>query len=158
MRIHFWNTFFSVFFLLLVVLGVSYLAEARLIFYDVPVRDLLLIALAVFRLVRLFTYDHITTFIRDWFKDAPVNSLRHTLGALLNCLWCTGLWFSFLVVFCYFATPFSWPVILVLALAALASFFQVFTNLVSWSAQLKKLEAHSFGGTPLPPDTHSKCG
>lgn len=143
MRIHFWNTFFSIFFALLLILGIWYLAAARLIFYDVPVRDLLLISLAIFRLVRLFTYDHITSFIRDWFRDAPKDSLGHTLGALLSCLWCTGLWFSFLVVFCYFWTPYAWPIILVLAVSALASFFQVLTNLISWSAQNKKLESRA---------------
>lgn len=143
MRIHFWNTVFSIFFAILMILGIWYLAAARLIFYDVPVRDLLLISLAIFRLVRLFTYDHITGFIRDWFKGAPQDSFGHTVGALLNCLWCTGLWFSFVVVFCYFWTPYSWPIILVLAVSAIASFFQVLTNLVSWSAQNKKLESQA---------------
>jgi hypothetical protein len=138
MKIHTWNVVFSAFFAVLLFYGVWWLAASRLIFYDVPVRDLVLIALAIFRLVRLFTYDVITAFIRNWFVDAPENSLGHTLGALLNCPWCTGLWFSFVVVFFYFATPYSWPVILVLALAALASLMQVLSNWVGWSAEAKK--------------------
>ena len=144
MRIHPWNFFFSLFFAALVLMGTWYLAVSRLIFYDVPFRDLLLLALAIFRLIRLFSYDIITQFIRDWFIDAPKNSLRHTLGALVNCPWCTGLWFSFIIVFFYFATPFSWPIILILALAALASLFQILANLIGWSAEVKKLEAKMF--------------
>lgn len=145
MRIHFWNFFFSLFFAALVLLGTWYLAANRLVFYDVPFRDLILIALAVFRLVRLLSYDVITAFVRDWFIGARQDSLGHTLGALVNCPWCTGLWFSFLVVFFYFATPlFAWPIIIILALAALASLFQIAANLVGWSAELKKLETKAF--------------
>jgi hypothetical protein len=144
MRIHFWNLIFSLFFAFLVLFGTWWLAASRLIFYDVPARDLILLSLAIFRLVRLFSYDVITAFIRDWFVGAPQNSLRHTLGALVNCPWCIGLWFSFIVVFFYFATPFSWPIIIILALAGVASIFQVLANLIGWSAELKKMEAKAF--------------
>lgn len=138
MRIHFWNTVFSLFFIVLVVLGITYLAGVGRIFYDVPIRDVVLMALAIFRLVRLMTYDHITQFIRDWFANAPKNSFGHTVGQLINCPWCTGLWFSFIIVFFYFASIYSWPVILILSLAALASFLQILANSIGWSAEMKK--------------------
>lgn len=138
MKIHTWNVVFSAFFAVLLFYGIWWLAASRLIFYEVPVRDLVLIALATFRLVRLFTYDVITQFMRDWFAEARPNSFGHTISTLLNCPWCTGLWFSFIVVFFYFATPYSWPVILVLALAAIASVLQVLSNWIGWSAEAKK--------------------
>jgi hypothetical protein len=143
-RIHTWNLIFSAFFAVLVIYSIWWLAASRLIFYDIPVRDLVLISLAIFRLVRLFSYDVITQFIRDWFVGARENSFGHTLGALLNCPWCTGLWFSWFVVFFYFALPYSWPVIIILALAGVASLIQVLSNWIGWSAELKKLEAKSF--------------
>lgn len=141
MRIHFWNVVFSLFFAVLVLFGSYWLIATRAIFYDVPFIDMFLMSLAIFRLVRLFTYDVITQFIRDWFVGAKVNSLPHTLGALINCPWCTGLWFSFLVVFFYFATAFAWPIIMILALAALGSFLQVLANLVGWMAEERKQTA-----------------
>lgn len=140
MRIHFWNFFLTLFYALLVIAAVGYLASVGRIFYDIPVRDLILIALAIFRLTRLFTYDVIMQFVRNWFVGAEPNTLRHTLGILVNCPWCTGLWFSLVVLFFYFATIYSWPVILILALASLASFFQILANWVGWSAEKKKLE------------------
>ena len=146
MRIHPWNALLTLFFAALVAIAVWWLFAANRVFYDVPFRDLLLIALATFRLTRLFTYDVITKFMRDWFVGTRENSLPHTLGVLLNCPWCTGLWFSFLVVFFYFATPFAWPVIILLALAGLASFFMIVANLVSWTAEAKKLEVLSRKG------------
>jgi hypothetical protein len=141
MRIHFWNTFFSLLLLVLVFVGFSWLFDRGQVFYDIPLRDLILLSLAVFRLIRLFTYDIITQFIRDWFVGARPDTLPHTLGALINCPWCTGLWFSFVVLFGYFATPYSWPVILMLAIAALGSFLQLIANSVGWGAELKKRDA-----------------
>ena len=140
MRTHFWNIVLSVFFALLVIISIAILSDAGRIFYSVPGRDLVLMALAIFRLVRLFTYDQITQFIRDWFSGAPEGSLRYTLDRLIHCPWCTGLWFSWMIITFYFASIYSWPVILILSLASLASFFQILANWIGWSAEYKKLE------------------
>lgn len=143
MRIHPWNTLLSLFFAALMVVAIWWLFSTGRIFYQVPFRDLLLIALATFRLIRLFTYDIITKFIRDWFVNAKEDSFLGTLGTLINCPWCTGLWFAFLVVFSYFATPYAWPVIIILAVAGIASFFMTFSNLIGWMAEGRKLEVRS---------------
>lgn len=140
MRFHFWNTVLSLFFAFLVVLSVSLLSSAGRIFYTVPERDLFLMALAIMRLTRLFTYDHITEFIRNWFVGARPNTLRHTLGVLINCPWCLGLWFSWVIVTLYFSTVYSWPIILILSLAALGSIFQILANWIGWSAEHRKLK------------------
>ncbi|MES2225994.1 MAG: DUF1360 domain-containing protein [Patescibacteria group bacterium] len=143
MRIHFWNVVLSLFFILLIIISIGWLSATHRIFYDVPVRDMVLIALATFRLVRLFTYDHITKFIRDWFVGASEGSLGQTLGALLACPWCTGLWFGFVMVFFYFASIYSWPVILILSVASVASLLQVLANWIGWSAEAKKMEVQN---------------
>lgn len=149
MRIHKWNFLLSLFFVVLVLYSVWYLIADRSLYYAVPVRDLVLMGLAIFRFTRLFTYDVITQFIRDWFVGARKDSFRHTLGALLDCPWCTGLWFSWFVVFFYFAAPVvAWPIILIMALASGASFFQLIANWVGWSAELKKMETKSFEQLP----------
>ncbi len=136
----FWNGSFSVFFALLIVLGILYLDVGHRFDRVISLGDFVLMALAIWRLIRLFTYDAITEFIRDWFEGAPPHTFRGTLGTLWNCPWCIGLWLSFVVVFFYFATPYAWPVILILALAAVASFLQILSNLIGWSAEAKKLQ------------------
>ena len=148
MRIHFWNLMFSLFFLVLVLLGSVVLLQSGRMPQTITFGNVFLLSLAIFRLVRLFTYDHITEFIRAWFVGAPKESFRGTMGALLNCPWCTGLWFSFVVVFFAFMTALAWPVILVLALAALASFFQLVANLIGWHAEAKKEESQIGRETP----------
>lgn len=140
MRFHFWNTALSLFFALLVITSIAWLSDAGRIYYDIPVRDLVLMALAIFRLIRLFTYDRITQFIRDWFVGKEKDSFLDTLGVLINCPWCIGLWFSWMVVTFYFASIYSWPIILLLSLAALASVFQVISNWIGWNAEYRKIE------------------
>lgn len=128
----------SLFYAALVIFGIWYLAMAGLFARSVGLPDFLLMTLAVWRLVRLFTYDAITKFIRDWFDGAHPQTLRGTIFTLMTCPWCTGLWFGATVVFFYFATPYAWPVILILAISAVGSFFQVLSNYVGWAAEAKK--------------------
>lgn len=140
MRFHLWHTTLSIFFILAALIGYDWLLNANRLAAFIPLTDFVLMALAVTRLVRLFTYDAITAFVREWFVGADPRSFRGTLGTLINCPWCTGLWFSLVVVFFYFAAPIAWYMILVLALSSLASFFQLLANVVGWSAELKKKE------------------
>lgn len=137
----FWNIVFSLFFAGLVVSGFVFLAGEGRLLADIPVLDLVLMALATFRLVRLFTYDHITAFLREWLGVSRPGTFLGTVNDLLRCPWCTGVWFSFLGYFGYcFSRGAVMPLILMLAIAALASFFQIFANLVGWNAEDKKLD------------------
>ena len=138
LRNHFWSMVLTLFFIALVVLGIAYLAVTGGFLHPLGLSDFLLITLAVWRLTRLFTYDAITKFIRDWFVASRPETFGGTLYILLTCPWCTGLWFAATVVFFYFATPYAWPVILILAVAAVGSFLQVVSNLIGWSAEYKK--------------------
>lgn len=148
MRFHFWHTALLVFFALLCVVGYAWLDALHALGRAVPLGDFVLMALAVMRLTRLFTYDSITTFVRDWFVGADPRSLRGSLGTLINCPWCTGLWFSLIIIFFYFALPvITWYAILLLALAAVGSFLQLLTNWIGWSAEARKREAQ----TPILP-------
>lgn len=140
---HTWSIIASIFYGTLLISGISFLAVGGYFTRTVGVADFILMSIAVWRLTRLFTYDAITKFIRDWFEGTSPNSLLGTLHTLINCPWCTGLWFGFMVVFFYFYTPFTWPVLLILGISAMGSFFQVLSNYIGWSAEVKKLQAKS---------------
>lgn len=137
-KFHFWYVTFSVFFAALLIFGYRWLDTFGLFMPWMPLEDFVLITLATMRLVRLFTYDIITKFIRDWFAGAEPETFRGTLGALIGCPWCSGLWFAATLVFLYYLSPIAWYVILILAVASVASFFQLLANLVGWSAEAKK--------------------
>lgn len=148
-----WNIVFGVFFVALVLGGVKWITSVGFMHIFIPIEDMVIMSLAIFRLIRLASYDVITKFIRDAVGSARSDSFVGTFSALLNCPWCTGLWFSFFVVFAYYLSPLSWPIILVLALAGVASLIQVLSNLIGWHAEGKKREV-------LGPSESSttKCG
>jgi len=133
-----WNIAFGFFFLAVVLIGADWLFKTGRFSPYIPLGDFLLIALATFRLTRLVCYDIITAFLRDWLASFEKGTFFGTLGALVGCPWCAALWFAFFVTFFYFASPLAWFVILILAIAGVASIFQLTANLLGWSAELKK--------------------
>ncbi len=139
MKSTFWHLAFSVTFLAFVGGGFWFLIDTGRLPFGITLFDLTLVVLAIMRLTRLVAYDAIFKFFRDWF-DKPKGTFLGTVGELVNCPWCLGLWFGFTVTFFYFLTPYAWFFILGLAVSALASLFQILANLIGWSAEYKKLK------------------
>ena len=98
--------------------------------------------LAVFRIIRLFVYDRITKWFRDMFVGFESGPGK-TINDLLGCPWCIGVWASVVVVFFYYLSSISWIVILMLAVASVASFLQILANLIGWKAENLKLDANT---------------
>lgn len=147
-----WNIIFTLFFLVLIFMGSVILeSEAYKTYAELTLIDYTLMALAAFRFTRLVVYDKVTAFFREQFWDAqemktkvvltkPKKGPRRTLADLLSCPWCFGLWASTTVVFFYLLTPYAiFPVIL-LALGAVASFFQILANMIGHKAEQLKRE------------------
>lgn len=147
---YFWNFVFAVFFAILVVMGAIILeTESRIRLTELSLTDYVLITLASWRLTRLFVYDAITKFFREQFWDVvkvgktfklekPKVGPRRTLADLLSCVWCFGMWASATVAFFYLLTPYAvFPVVL-LAVGAVASFLQIFSNLIGHKAEILK--------------------
>jgi hypothetical protein len=150
---YFWNFVFSVFFIILIVLGAIILeTESRIPLTELAVVDYVLITLATWRLVRLFVHDIITRFFREQFWDVvkvgrgyrlekPKAGPRRTLADLLSCPWCMGVWMAATVTFFYLLTPYMIFPTIFLAISAVATFLQLLSNLVGYKAELLKNEA-----------------
>lgn len=137
---------------------------AMLVFYvrdgEVPSKiepfDIVILSLACFRLIRLFTYDQIMRAVRDLFVEKRQvvdengqllvvrrkvgNGGRRSLADLFSCPWCMGMWVSFFTVFLYFMFPAVKYLALILAIAALGSSFQIFMNMLGAKAEFYKHE------------------
>jgi len=135
---HHWNAIFSVAFLVIASLIFILLQDdyaLNKILRSIGALDIAIMSLAVFRLIRLFSFDKIFEFVRLWFLDAkekdggvsyekPPRGPRRTAADLLECIWCTGIWSALIVSALYFSGVFGQFVVLILAIAALGSFFQ----------------------------------
>lgn len=125
----FWNLAFTAAFAFACLALMAYLSDVPNVFVRVGVWDFFLLSFASFRLIRLFTYDKITAFLRDYLA-ARSGAVGKTLHSLIICPWCTGVWTSLLVVTLFFV-PYAQPILLVLAVAGIASSVQVIMNAVS---------------------------
>jgi len=149
---YFWNIVFALLFLAFIITGGIILeSEAYRPMTDVTVFEFVILALATFRLTRLFVYDKITAFFREQFYDVvelktkrylekPARGPRRTLADLLSCPWCTGVWFAATVVFFYYLTPYAWYPILFLAIAGVATTLQLLANMIGWQAEKLKMD------------------
>lgn len=145
----------STIFLLLLLTFNYILVDLKLIssFQDLNLFDITLIALACFRLVRLFVYDSVAQFIRDFFLDIkedkvghvvmihrskPRGGVKRLISDLLGCPWCTSVWVALFATFFYYLIPGLWFAYLVLVISGLGSFIQIFTNKIGWQAEYNK--------------------
>jgi len=151
---NFWSFIFTAVFIGAVAYGV-YALYVLGVDFSVTVFEFVILALAIFRLIRLSTYDSIAQFARDIFTDRewsdagdgtflvtrikPKKGPRRKLYELFACPWCIGVWVSAIVMFFFYYAAITWPVIVLLALAGLASVMQLSANLVGWHAEGKKI-------------------
>lgn len=156
---NFWNFWLLVLSALLLALEVYILVLFDKLPTTISFFDVVLIALASFRLTRLFVYDAIMHFVRDWFLIRTVTYTRkneivvtrtkyqdgpeRAMSDLFSCPWCMGLQVAMLVVFIYYLTPLAWIVILMFAVAGAATFIQLLANAVGWRAESLKRETES---------------
>jgi len=138
---HRWNAIFILVYIILVFIlaGFVWLVDRRFP-AEISFFDFAILSLATFRLVRLFIYDRVMLFVREFFMSS-ISGPRRVAGELMHCPWCFGLWAGTFVVFFYFVMPMAWLVLLILAVSGVGSFIQILINLVGWRAELSKLEA-----------------
>jgi len=151
------NIWLSVFFAVLALGGVLWLWRHALLPVSIHPFDFVLLALATFRLTRLFVYDSVMAWLRNLFMDVvvvvtelgettlilekPASGFRRTMADLLACPWCVAMWSALSVSFVFFLTPLAWFPIFILALAAVASFTQLLANMIGWAAEYLKQKA-----------------
>ncbi len=121
-------------------------SEAYKTYEELALVDFVLVTLASFRLIRLFTYDKIFAFLREQFYNTvekggevyllkPEKGPRRTLADLLSCPWCFGVWATATVLFFYLLTPYALFPVLLLALSGVASMLQITANLIGHKAE-----------------------
>ncbi|WP_027408897.1 DUF1360 domain-containing protein [Anoxybacteroides tepidamans] len=107
--------------------------------------DLLLLSLASFRFTRLLVYDAIMAWLRKPFHDIVEETLpdgstetflivkgsgiKHWIGELLSCYWCTGVWCAAFFYGGYMLFPsFFGPLVHIFAIAGCAALIETIVS------------------------------
>jgi Protein of unknown function (DUF1360) len=145
-----WSVVFSVIHISLILLSTYVLWKKTGLHISIPTFDFIILILATFRLTRLFVYDHIMEWFRNFPMDRtlyddgsveyikPVMGFRAALATLLQCPWCMAVWMGLPVTFLYFYTPFAWYPLFVFATIGAATFLQISVNMIGWTAEVQK--------------------
>ncbi len=112
----------------------------------ISVLNLFLLGLASARLSDIISTDEIMTWLREPFvrmeteevADREVRTrtgrgvgIRKTIGDLLSCPWCVGVWVAAGLTYAYYLWPTGvWLLILLLAIAEVGSIFQTISTIL----------------------------
>ncbi len=119
--------------------------ELSYIVRDMPLWATTLVAIfAVFRLIRLVTYDKVTNFIRHWFRKGHFESFRYGVHELLSCPWCSGMWISLVFVPFVYHSDFIRFFAVIFAISGVATLIQLLANTIGWRAEYTKRKVEKF--------------
>lgn len=127
-----------VFVLLLIVLGIL-LNNKGISIESLSILDLLLICIATYRMTRLMVYDRIFKLVRDIIRSFEGTGLGDSLKAIVTCPWCAGVWISLFNVAIFFLVPYGVLFIYVMAVAGIATIFQLSVNILGMVAEEKQI-------------------
>lgn len=141
-----WSVVLSMFYIGLCIVAVITIHQhSEFVLTELAVFEYILLALATWRLTRLFTRDTITAFLREQFYDrelvegkqmsrTPQAGVRRVLADLFACPWCMSIWMALLVVWVYLLTPWAQYAVLLLSLSAVVAFLQILTHRIGSSS------------------------
>ncbi len=128
-----------VYVLLLIVLG-NLLKTRGIGIEDISIFDLLLICIATYRMTRLMVYDRIFKLFRDISRSFENNGFGASIKTILTCPWCAGVWISLFNVAVFLLVPFGELFINIMAIAGVATFFQLGVNILGMKAEEKQMD------------------
>lgn len=141
--LYFWNIIITIIFVILLIKATDIIGtEAIHTISRISPFHFIIVALATFRLTRLFVADHITEWLRDLFMEKvfvkdelsgntyvrfnkPTKGFRRICTDLLECPWCMGIWMALVSLALYTLAmmeifSLAWAILLIFAVAGTA--------------------------------------
>jgi hypothetical protein len=135
-----WNMVSMIVFIFLLI-GAGFLMQERETgITRISAFDLLVISIATYRMTRLVVYDRIFKLFRDIFKSFKGTGLGDSLRTIVTCPWCAGVWIALFNVVIFLLVPFGQLFIYVMAIAGVATFFQIGVNILALRAEEKQID------------------
>jgi hypothetical protein len=137
-RQKFWNFMATIIYIVLFVLLGYALKQKGVKIEQLRIWEVLLLALASYRLTRILVFDKIFKFFRDFFRSKSQLQVFYVVKEILGCPWCAGIWVALVNVAIYFLVPYGNLFIYLLAIAGVASFFVILVNYFGLSVEEKQ--------------------
>lgn len=100
--------------------------------------DLIMIALAIYRVTRVVVFEKIFKYFRDFVKANNNPYFMRTLCSIITCPWCAGVWIALVMIVFFFLIPFGQLMVYLMALSGVASFLVMVSNYIGLSVYEKE--------------------
>ncbi|TVR43548.1 MAG: DUF1360 domain-containing protein [Marinilabiliales bacterium] len=135
-----WNMV-SMFVFVLLLIGLGFLMDVRDTgIGNIGILDLVLISLATYRMIRLMVYDRIFKLVRDISRSFEGIGIGDSLRAIITCPWCAGVWIALFNVGIFLLVPYGDLFIYIMAIAGVATLFQLGVNILGIIAEEKQID------------------
>lgn len=105
---------------------------------ELSIKELVIIVLAIYRLTRIIVFEKIFKYFRDFVKARKNFKIFNTIVSIITCPWCAGVWVSLLMFIFYYLVPYGKLLVYILALAGVASFLILLSNLLALKVEEKQ--------------------
>jgi hypothetical protein len=125
-------------FVFLLVLSISIFLLQKIGFKieAVTILDLVIITLATFRVIRMLMYEKVFGLIRYLINSRGKKLFFNSLGNLVKCPWCTGVWAALFVFDLHYLIPYGLYLNYLLAIAGVASVLVVAVNNLNYKSEI----------------------
>lgn len=135
-----WNIVSTLIFVALIAIAGNLLINAGIDVRKITAYELVLIAIATYRVTRMLVYDRVFKLIRDAIRLMEGTGFGDSLKAIVTCPWCAGVWIALFNTSVYFLIPFGDFFVIIMALAGIATFLQLSVNLIGLKADEKQID------------------
>ncbi len=135
-----WNIVSTFVFIALVVLAGTLLIDAGVDIRNITAFEFLLIAISTYRMTRMLVYDRVFKLIRDMIRLMEGTGFGDSLKAIVTCPWCAGVWIALFNTTVYFLIPFGDIFVTLMAIAGIATLFQLSVNFIGLKADEKQFD------------------
>jgi hypothetical protein len=133
-----WN-FWSAFVFFGAVVLVGYLLEKKGVdIEEITLKEALIVILASYRMTRILVFEKIFKYFRDVLKKRESLYVIGTLSSIITCPWCAGVWVTLTIVLFYYLVPYGSLLVIVLALAGVASIVILYSNMIHMRTDRKQ--------------------
>lgn len=126
----------AIVFLIFLSVSVLLLQENNFEIAEVSILDLVILTLATFRLIRLLMYEKVLGIIRHFIHSRADRLFFKSLGNLVKCPWCTGVWTALFVFDFHYLVPYGLYLNYILAIAGVASVLVVAVNNLNYRSDI----------------------
>jgi len=133
--------FLSIFvFLLFLATSIFLLQYTGFTLELVSILDLVIITLATFRITRMLMYEKVFGILRYLINSRGEKLFFRSVGNLVKCPWCTGVWASLVIFDLHYLIPYGMYLNYVLAIAGVASVMVVVVNNLNYKSDILERE------------------